>query len=392
MIIAPKIRGFICVTSHPTGCKANVEEQIRYVEQKGKISGGPKKVLVIGASTGYGLASRITAAFGFEAATIGCYFEKPGEEGRPGTAGYYNSAAFDSLARAKGLYAKSINGDAFSDKIKADVCEIIRQDLGKVDMVVYSLASPKRQDPKSGEVYSSTLKTVGKPYTTKSLNTDKELVTEVTVEPANQKDIHDTEKVMGGEDWKLWMDALNSHDLLEKGAITIAYSYIGPDLTRPIYRDGTIGKAKEHLEKTVKQLNADLSKIGGKAFVSVNKALVTQASSAIPVVPLYISILYKVMKAKGIHEGCIEQMYRLFADKLGLGKNPELDADGRIRLDDWELRDDVQSEVDTVWATISSENLKSVSDFEGYKSEFLKLFGFGVAGVDYSAEVDPVAR
>jgi enoyl-[acyl-carrier protein] reductase/trans-2-enoyl-CoA reductase (NAD+) len=390
MIIQPKIRGFICITSHPTGCKANVEEQIKYVESKGQLSNGPKKVLVIGSSTGYGLASRIMATFGSGAATIGCFFEKPGEEGRPGTAGYYNSAAFDSLAKARGIYSKSFNGDAFSDTIKQQVCEAIKSDLGKVDLVIYSLASPKRQEPKTGEVYSSTLKTIGAPYTTKTLNTDKELVTEVTVEPANEKDIFNTEKVMGGEDWKLWIDTLLQNDLLETGAKTVAYSYIGPELTRPMYRDGTIGKAKEHLEKTAFELTRSLAAVKGKAYVSVNKALVTQASSAIPVVPLYISILYKVMKENGTHEGCIEQIQRLFADQLTRPEGPTLDEHGRIRIDDLELADDVQAKVDKIWTTISTETLKSSSDFEGYKREFLKLFGFGVTGVDYAAEVNPV--
>ena len=390
MIIQPKIRGFICITSHPTGCRANVEEQIKYVESKGTFSNGPKRALIIGASTGYGLASRIVAAFGSGAATIGCYFEKPGEEGRAGTAGYYNSAAFDAIARERGLYSKSFNGDAYSDRIKAEVCEAIKSDLGKVDLVIYSLASPKRQDPSTGEVFSSTLKTIGQAYTTKSLNTDKELVTEVTVEPADEADIANTVKVMGGEDWKLWIDSLSKHGLLEKGALTVAYSYIGPELTKPIYRDGTIGKAKEDLERTAMQLSAELESIGGRAYVSVNKALVTQASSAIPVVPLYISILYKVMKEKGSHEGCIEQIQRLFAKHLLAANGPTLDDQGRIRIDDWELSDDVQAQVHKVWQQISTETLKSSSDFEGYKREFLKLFGFGVAGVDYGAEVNPV--
>jgi enoyl-[acyl-carrier protein] reductase/trans-2-enoyl-CoA reductase (NAD+) len=390
MIIEPKIRGFICITSHPTGCKTNVEEQIRYVEQQGKLPLTTKKALIIGASTGYGLASRIVAAFGCQAATIGCFFEKPGEEGRPGTAGYYNSAAFEAIAHERGLYAKSFNGDAFSDKVKSDVCETIKRDLGKVDLVIYSLASPKRQDPKTGEVYSSTLKTLGVASTTKSLNTDKELVTDVTIQPADEQDVLNTEKVMGGEDWALWIDALLQHGLLENGATTVAYSYIGPEVTRPIYRDGTIGRAKEHLERSAAELDKKLSAVGGKAYVAVNKAVVTQASSAIPAVPLYISILYKVMKEKGNHEGCIEQMYRLFADHLTTGKPPAVDQEGRIRMDDWELRPDIQEEVAALWKSISTETLTTQSDFAGYKKEFLKLFGFGVEGVDYTADVSPV--
>lgn len=389
MIIKPKIRGFICVTSHPEGCRAHVQEQIAYVKSKGPIAGGPKKVLVIGASTGYGLASRITAAFGSGASTIGLFFEKPGAEDRPGSAGWYQSVAFEQEARKAGLYAKSLNGDAFSDEIKQQAIDLIRKDLGAVDLVVYSLASPRRTNPRTGAVSKSCLKPVGQSYASKTLDTDKELVTDISIDPANEQEIQETCAVMGGEDWRWWIEALDAAQVLAPGAVTVAYSYIGPELTYPIYRNGTIGRAKEDLEKTAAQIGGILGKTGGHAYVSVNKALVTQASSAIPVVPLYISALYKIMKEKGLHEGCIEQIQRLFATRLYNGAAPQLDADGRIRLDDWEMKPEVQQAVKDLWSRINTANLKELTDFAGYQKEFLKLFGFGLPGVDYEADCDP---
>ena len=388
MIISPKIRGFICTTAHPEGCAAHVQEQIDYVKSKPALTGAPKKVLVIGSSTGYGLASRIVPAFGGGAATIGVFFEKEGEENRTGTAGWYNSVAFEKAAAQEGLYAKSFNGDAFSTEMKQRVVEAIKADLGQVDMVIYSLASPRRTDPVTGEVYKSVLKPTGVTYTNKNLNTDKKEITEVTIEPANEDEIAQTVKVMGGEDWKLWIDALAGAGALAEGFKTVAYSYIGPELTWAIYTDGTIGRAKLHLEETAKDMNAAFGP--GTAVVSVNKALVTQASSAIPVVPLYISILYKIMKAKGIHEGCIEQIHRLFAERFGAEGGPSLDEKGRIRIDDWEMRPEVQEEVNRVWDKVTTATIDDVADFEGYQKEFYRLFGFGLEGVDYAADSDPV--
>lgn len=388
MIIAPKIRGFICTTAHPEGCAKHVAEQIAVVKSRGPIADGPKKVLVIGASTGYGLSSRIAAAFGSNAATIGVFFEKPGEPDRCGTAGWYNSAAFETAARTAGLYARSFNGDAFSDDIKAKVIEAIKADLGKVDCVIYSLASPRRTDPKSGEVYKSVLKPVGESYTNKNLNTTSGVVNEVTIEPAEGDDIAQTVAVMGGDDWQLWIDALLEADVLAEGVKTVSYSYIGPEVTWPIYKNGTIGKAKEDLERVQRELDTKLAPIQGKAWVSVNKALVTQASSAIPVVPLYISLLYKVMKADGTHEDTIEQMDRLFRDRLYNG-NPQPDEAGRIRVDDWEMAPEVQALVGERWDKVNTENLAEYGDFEGYQSSFLRLFGFGLEGVDYSTDSDP---
>jgi enoyl-[acyl-carrier protein] reductase/trans-2-enoyl-CoA reductase (NAD+) len=389
MVIKPRIRGFICVTAHPTGCAAHVQEQIEYVQKQGLIQGTPKKVLVIGASTGYGLASRITAAFAGKAGTIGVFFEKPSENGKPATAGWYNSIAFEKAAKAAGLYAKNINGDAFSDAIKEQAIEAIKADLGKVDMVVYSLASPVRTHPKSGTMFRSVLKPVGSVFTNKTLDTDKGVVKDISIEPANEQEMQDTVEVMGGDDWRLWIEALKKADVLADGVITVAYSYIGPEVTWPIYRDGTIGRAKKDVETAAEDITNELAGIHGKAYVSVNKALVTQASSAIPVVPLYISLLYRVMKEAKSHEGCIEQMYRLFATQLYNGNRPKLDADGRIRIDDWEMDAATQSKVGALWDKVTTENLNDISDFEGYKAEFLKLFGFGLPGVDYDKEVDP---
>ena len=391
MIIKPRIRGFTCTTAHPAGCAAHVDEQIACVRGKGPIAGGPRRVLVIGASTGYGLASRIVPAFAGGAATLGVFFEKPGEDGRTGSAGWYNSVGFEKAAGAAGLYAKSINGDAFSDAVKQQAVERIKADLGTVDAVIYSLASPRRTHPKSGTTFSSTLKPIGAPFTAKTVNTDKGTVDDVTIEPAVDEEIAGTVAVMGGEDWEMWIDALQSARVLADGALTVAYSYIGPEITHAIYRAGTIGRAKEDLEATARRLQQRLGSTHGRAFVSINKALVTQASSAIPVVPLYISLLYRVMKAHGLHEGCIEQIYRLFAERLAPSAKPHPDPEGRIRIDDWEMRPDVQKEVAALWPKVSTENLESLSDIAGYRAEFLKLFGFGLPGVDYEAETDPVA-
>lgn len=389
MIIKPKIRGFICVTAHPEGCAANVGEQIQYVKSKGPIPDMPKRVLVVGSSTGYGLASRIVPAFAGQASTIGVFFERPSEGGKLGTTGWYNSAAFEKEAHAAGLYAKSINGDAFSDAIKQQTIDLIKADLGQIDCLVYSLASPRRTHPKSGETFKSTLKPIGETFTAKTVDTDKGVVHDITIEPASDQDIADTVAVMGGEDWQMWMDALSEAGVLAEGLTTVAYSYIGPEVTWAVYRNGTIGRAKEDLEATAKHLQQQLEPIRGRAYVSVNKALVTQASSAIPVVPLYISLLFRIMKEKGLHEGCIEQIYRLFADRLYGKGELDLDEKGRVRIDDWEMRPDIQSEVAELWKTVSTDNLGAISDIEGYRAEFLKLFGFGLEGVDYEADTDP---
>ena len=390
MIVTPKVKGFLCITSHPEGCAENVRRQIEYVKSKGRIKNGCKSALIIGASTGYGLASRITAAFGCGADTVGVFFERPGDEGkhRPASAGWYNTAAFTKAARAEGLYAANINGDAFSDEIKRETIEAIKKSpMGKVDLIVYSVAAPRRTDPKTGEVFKSVLKAVGQPAHNKSLNTDTGEVVEVTVPVADEKEISDTVKVMGGEDWKMWVDMLEAEGLLAEGCTSLAYTYIGPELTFPIYRDGTIGFAKKDLEKKAEAIDASLKINRGKAFVSANKALVTQASSAIPVVPLYISILYKVMKAKGIHEGCIEQIERLFAGQLYNGQCLNYDDSGLVRIDDLEMRPDVQKEVFEIWPQVQTSNLNELTDFKGYKEEFLKLFGFGFDNVDYGADV-----
>jgi enoyl-[acyl-carrier protein] reductase/trans-2-enoyl-CoA reductase (NAD+) len=390
MLIEPKIRGFICTTAHPTGCALNVRQQIDTIKEHGKID-GPKKVLVIGASTGYGLASRIAAAFGSGAATIGVFFEKSAAGKRTASAGWYNTAAFEEAAQQENLYAKSINGDAFSSEIKQQTLDLIRSDWGGgVDCVIYSLASPRRVDAKTGAVYNSTLKPLSKPYTNHTVNTMTGEVFDITLEPANDEEILHTEKVMGGEDWADWIQALSQAGLLAPGVQTLAYSYIGPELTFPIYRDGTIGAAKKHLYKTVSVIDELLKPIQGKALISVNKALVTQASSAIPVVPLYISILYRVMKNKKIHEGCIEQIARLFKEKLYGKEGLQTDSQGFIRLDDWEMRDDIQAEVSKLWSEVNTSNLSSLTDIEGYRHEFQKLFGFDLAGVNYALEVDPV--
>ena len=387
MIIEPRIRGFICLTSHPKGCEQNVINQIEYVKSKGKID-GPKKVLVIGASTGFGLSSRITSAFGSDAATIGVFFEKAPQPGKPASPGFYNSAAFQNQAEKAGLYAKSINGDAFSNEIKEKTIELIKADLGQVDLVIYSLASPVRTNPNTGILHRSSLKPIGGNFTNKTVDFHTGIVTNVSIDPANEEDIENTVAVMGGEDWEMWIDALLKADALSDNAKTIAYSYIGPALTEPVYRKGTIGRAKDDLEATAFTITDKLKAKNGTAYVSVNKALVTQASSAIPVIPLYISLLYKTMKAKGIHEGCIEQIQRLFADRVYTGKAIPTDEKGRIRIDDWEMREDVQAEVDALWQKSTTETLPELGDLNGYKSDFLNLFGFGFEGVDYLADVN----
>ena len=391
MIVEPKVKGFLCVTAHPEGCAENVREQIAYVRGKGEIKGGCKSALIIGSSTGYGLASRITAAFGCGAATIGVFFERPGDaaRSRPASAGWYNTAEFTKQAEAAGLYCANINGDAFGDEVKKQAIEAIEKSpLGKVDLIVYSLASPRRTDPDTGEVYKSVLKTVGEERKDKSLDTDKGQVVEVTVPAATEREIFETVKTMGGDDWERWVKALDDAGVIAEGCASVAYSYIGPELTYPIYRSGTIGLAKKDLEAAADRIDALLKLRRGKAFISVNKALVTQASSAIPVVPLYVSILYKVMKEKGIHEGCIEQIQRLFATQLYNGNCLEFDDEGRVRIDNLELRDDVQKAVFDIWPKVSTENLYELTDFAGYKKEFLKLFGFGLPNVDYSKDVE----
>lgn len=386
MVVKPKIRGFICTTAHPEGCKAIVKEQIEYVKNKGKIS-GPQKVLVIGASMGYGLASRISAAYGCGASTIGVIFDKQGSESKPASAGWYNTAAFEEFAHKDGLYAKTINGDAFSREIKEETIALIKKDLGKVDMVVYSLAAPRRTTS-DGTVYSSVLKTTGKEFTNKTIDVKTGAISEVTISPATEQEIFATVKVMGGEDWKEWIGALKAADAIEDGAVTVAYSYIGPELTHPIYKDGSIGRAKAHLAETAKEITKSIS--GVSAYVSVNKALVTQSSSAIPIVPLYISILYKIMKEMGIHEGCIEQMYRMFAEKL-YGGSVVTDEEGLIRMDDWEMRGDVQNKISEIWNNISDDTIGECADLDGYRTDFNRLFGFDAEGVDYEADTDTAA-
>lgn len=389
MIIKPKVRGFVCVTAHPQGCAAHVQEWIDYVKSQPPVESGPKKVLVIGSSTGYGLASRITAAFGSNASTVGVFYERPSQEDRLGTPGWYNTIGFSKAAKAAGLYAKNINGDAFSDEIKKETIEAIKADLGQVDLVVYSLASPRRTHPKTGAVHKSCIKPIGAPYTNQTVDTDKGVVSTITVDPATEEEVADVIAVMGGEDWEMWMDALSEAGALAPDAQTVAYTYIGPDVTWPIYRDGTIGVAKNDLDRAAHAIDAKLKPTGGRAFVSVNKALVSQASSAIPVVPLYISILYKVMKEAGTHEGCIEQLYRLFSTQMYNGKTAQFDEAGRTRIDDWEMRPEIQAAIREIWPQITTENLESLTDIAGYRSEFLKMFGFGLDGIDYDAETEP---
>lgn len=388
MIIKPRVRGFLCITTHPVGCEANVKQQIEYVKSQGPIENGPKRVLVIGASTGYGLASRITSAFGAGASTLGIFFEKEGSERKPGTAGWYNSAAFHKFAEAEGLYAKSINGDAFSDEIKQKTIATIKEDLGQVDLVVYSLAAPRRQHPVTGVVHNSTLKPIGSDTVQKGVNTDKEEIQDFHLEAASQEDIDNTVAVMGGEDWQMWIEALDEAGVLADGAKTTAYTYIGEKITWDIYWHGTIGAAKKDLDKRVVDIRERLAAHGGDARVSVLKAVVTQASAAIPAMPIYLAILFKVMKERGIHEGCIEQVDGLFRDSL-YNDGRALDDEGRLRADGKELDPAIQAEVAAIWDQINTDNLRELSDFAGYKREFLQLFGFEIDGVDYEADVNP---
>lgn len=388
MIIQPQSKGFICLSAHPAGCAGNVRDQIAHV--RSRLTGdGPKNVLVIGASTGYGLSSRIAAAFGYGAKTLGVFFERPAEGKRTATPGWYNTAAFEREAQKAGIPAYSLNGDAFSDTLKTQTLALLKDRLGPVDLVVYSLASPRRTHPRTGELFTSVLKPILRTYTSKTLNFQTGQISDITIDPASQSDINQTVAVMGGDDWALWIDALNREGLLARGALTVAYSYAGPDVTSAIYRRGTIGRAKDHLESTAHVLEERLAPSGGRAVVSVNKALVTQASAAIPVMPLYISLLFKVMKAKGLHEGCIEQIARLFADHLYAATPPPTDEIERIRIDDWEMRSDVQAEVARLWDRARTENIERIADLAGYRDDFFKLFGFRVPGVDYSADLDP---
>lgn len=390
MIIEPKTRGFICLTAHPKGCEQNVLNQIEYIKSKPTKS-GPKNVLVIGASTGFGLASRITSAYGSNASTIGVFFEKPPTEGRPASPGWYNSAAFETQAHKDGLYAKSINGDAFSHEIKAQTLNLIKEDLGKIDMLIYSLASPVRTHPDSGKRYKSVLKPIGDTFTNNTVDFHTGVVKEISIAPCTDEDIDNTVAVMGGEDWQMWIDLLKSENVLSEDFKTVAYSYIGPSLTEAVYRKGTIGRAKDDLEATAFKITDSLKAINGKGYVSVNKALVTQASSAIPVIPLYISLLYKVMKEEGIHEGCIEQIERLFNERL-YDADLQLDEAGRIRVDDWEMRDDIQDKVLELWQQATTETLPEIGDLEGYKTDFFNLFGFNVEGVDYDKDVNEMVE
>ncbi|MBK1809656.1 trans-2-enoyl-CoA reductase family protein [Clostridium sp. YIM B02505] len=386
MIIKPKFRDYICLTAHPEGCAINVREQVEYIKKQKNIT-GPKNVLILGASTGYGLASRIAMAFGAKANTIGVVFERPAAKTRTASAGWYNTAEFERLAKQDSLYSKTINGDAFSNDVKEKAIELIRNDLGKIDLIIYSIASPRRTDPITGQIYQSTLKPIGEAYTNKAVNFHTDIIQEVTISPASEDEVESTRKVMGGEDWELWIKALSEAGVLAEGASTVAYTYVGSELTYPIYRNGTIGEAKKHLEKTSDGLNKYLSSIGGKAYISSNKALVTQSSSAIPVVPLYIALLFKIMKDKNIDESCIEQIYRLMDSKLYSGN--KLDESEMIRLDDLELREDVQKEVLIQWDKISSENIRELTDIEGFRNEFFKLFGFGHQELNYDIDIDP---
>ena len=388
MIIEPKIRRNICLTAHPFGCAAQVKAQINYVKARDRID-SPKRVLVIGASNGYGLAARIVSTFSSAASTIGVAYERPGTKSKTGTAGWYNIESFKKEAEAAGYQAWNINGDAFSREIKAQVLDIIRENLGEIDFLVYSIAAPRRMDPQTGELYSTVIKPIGNTFTSKTVDFLSGKVSEITAEPATEEEIAHTVKVMGGEDWRLWVEMLQNGGVLAENFLTIAFSYIGPDFTKAIYRDGTIGKAKEDLENSGDQLNKVLAPRGGKAVISINKALVTRASAVIPAVPLYISLLYKVMKEKNLHEGCIQQIYRLYHDFLFADSAPPLDDKGRIRLDDWEMRQDVQKKVAGLWQEVTTENLSQLADIDGLRQEFLRHHGFGMPGVDYGRDVEP---
>ncbi|MBR9865819.1 MAG: trans-2-enoyl-CoA reductase family protein [Oceanospirillales bacterium] len=391
MIIKPKIRGFICTTTHPTGCERNIQEQIDYTKAQGLIENGPKRVLVIGSSSGYGMSSRISAAFGCGAATIGVFFEKPATERKTGTAGWYNAAFFDQKAHEAGLYAKSLNGDAFSNEAKQKTIDLIKEDLGQIDLVVYSLASPVRKLPDTGEVIRSCLKPIGETYRSTAIDTNKDVIIEAEVEPATEQEVADTVTVMGGQDWELWINALDEAGVLAEGCKTVAYSYIGTDITWPIYWDGALGQAKKDVDRAAAALNSKLAEKGGSANVAVLKSVVTQASSAIPVMPLYLSMVFKIMRGEGVHEGCMEQVYRLFNTAIA-GDSGKMDDENRMRMDDWELRDDIQQKCREMWPAITTENLFELTDYQLYKDEFLKLFGFGIEGVDYEADVSPLVE
>lgn len=391
MVISPKIRGFICTNAHPVGCAKNIEEQIEFI-RKQRFTGDnekPKNVLIIGSSTGYGLASRITAAFGYQANTLGICFEKPPTEKRTGSSGYYNAAAFDKAAAEAGLYSKTVNGDAFSHAAKAKIVELIKSDLGQVDLIIYSLASPVRVDPDSGELHRSALKPIGDTYTAKNLNTDTKKIGEISIEPASEEEIANTVKVMGGEDWELWINALQQADALTDDCKTVAYTYLGDKITWPIYGQATIGRAKEDLDRAAIALRNKLEPTGGAAHVSVLKAVVTQASSAIPVMPLYLSALFRVMAEEGTHEGCIEQLARLFKECI-YSNQPRLDEANRYRVDELELRSETQRKVEGIWEKVEESTLNELTDFHIYQAEFLRLFGFGLDGVDYAADVSPL--
>jgi enoyl-[acyl-carrier protein] reductase/trans-2-enoyl-CoA reductase (NAD+) len=393
MVIEPKILRNICLTAHPSGCARQVEVQVEYVRGQPRIADrehSPRNVLVVGSSNGYGLAARIVAAWGCSASTVGVAFERPGSPTKPGSAGWYNDLAFLERARRDGLAAWSLNGDAFSEEIKTQALEVIRDRTGPVDLVVYSIASPRRQDPRTGALHSSVIKPIGRPFTARTVDFLTGEVSEITAEPASsEQEIADTVKVMGGEDWALWIEALEGAGLLAPGAVTVAFSYIGPSFTAPIYREGTIGRAKEHLERTAAQLDARLSHRGGRALISINKALVTRASAVIPAVPLYIALLYQVMKERDLHEVCIHQMQRLFHDYLYSPDPLPLDSEGRIRLDDREMLPEVQEEVGRRWERVNSGNVEELADIRGFREEFLQYHGFDVPGIDYSADVEP---
>ena len=394
MIIKPKIRGFICTTTHPTGCEKNIQAQIEYTKKQGKIEKGPKRVLVIGSSAGYGMSSRIAAAYGSDASTIGVFFEKPATDRKPGSAGWYNSAAFEKQAKEDGLYAKSVNGDAFSNETKQLVIDTIKADLGQIDAIIYSVAAPVRKLPETGEVIRSSLKPIGETYTSTAIDTNKDVIIEASVEPATEEEVTNTVTVMGGQDWELWINALADAGVLAEGVKTVAYSYIGTELTWPIYWNGALGKAKLDLDRASTAIQAQLASLGGEAYVSVQKSVVTQASSAIPVMPLYLSMVFRIMKEKGLHEGCMEQIHRLFTTQLfkADGSAPTTDEARRLRLDDWELRDEVQQACTDLWPQITTENLFELTDYQDYKDEFLQLFGFGLDGVDYDAEVETLVE
>lgn len=388
MIIEPKIRNNVCLTAHPLGCALQIRDSIRSVKRRPALR-GVRSALIIGSSNGYGMGARVVAAYAFRAATVGIAYERPPGESKTGTAGFYNDRAFLRYASQDGIPAWSINGDAFSAEVKREAVELIRSRTGALDLVVYSIAAPRRMDPETGIQHASVIKPIGRPYTAKTVDFQTARVSEVRIEPATEAEIRDTVKVMGGEDWKLWIETLRRERLLAEGAVTVAFSYIGPAFTAPIYREGTLGRAKEHLEAAARELDRELAAIGGRALISVNKALVTRASAVIPAVPLYIALLYRVMKSKRLHENCLQQMDRLFRNFLFGSSEPQTDEQGRIRLDDREMRADVQEEVSRLLEAIDSENVRELADLEGFRLEFLRHHGFARRDVDYSAEVEP---